>query len=68
MKVSLSWIGEYVPITMAPDRLAAALTLIGLEVEAVTDRYAYLDTVRVGRITEIAPHPKADKLKVCPGE
>ncbi len=65
MKVSLSWLKEYVPIQMDATQLADALTMAGLEVESVTDRYGYLNSVLVGRIEEIQPHPAADKLKVC---
>ena len=67
MKVSLSWLKEYVAIdkNMSPNELAEALTMAGLEVEAVIDRYAYLDNVVVGRITEVGAHPNADKLKLC---
>jgi len=65
MKVSLSWLKDYVPIQMDPADLAEALTMVGLEVESVSERYGYLDTVFVGRIDEITPHPKADKLRLC---
>jgi phenylalanyl-tRNA synthetase beta chain len=47
MKVSLSWLKDYV------------------QIESVSERYRYLDTVFVGRIEEIAPHPNADKLHLC---
>jgi phenylalanyl-tRNA synthetase beta chain len=65
MKVSLSWLKDYVSIQMDPADLAEALTMVGLEVESVSERYSYLDTVFVGRIDEIAPHPNADKLHLC---
>ena len=65
MKVSLSWLKDYVPIQMDPADLAEALTMVGLEVESVSERYGYLDTVFVGRIDEITPHPKTDKLRLC---
>ncbi|MBI5062490.1 MAG: phenylalanine--tRNA ligase subunit beta, partial [Desulfatitalea sp.] len=39
--------------------------MTGLEVEAVEERYAYLDSVVVGRIGTAAPHPNADRLKLC---
>jgi len=65
MIVSLSWLKEYVPIEMAPLDLAEELTMAGLEVEAVKDRYAYLQHVLVGRIADIQPHPNADKLQCC---
>ena len=65
MKVSLSWLKKYVPIQMTVSDLADALTMAGLEVEAVADRYAYLETVVVGQVKEVLPHPNADRLKVC---
>ena len=51
MKVSLSWLKEYVSVDMNPNDLADALTMAGLEVEAVSDRYDYLNRVVIGRIT-----------------
>ncbi|CAB1056419.1 Phenylalanyl-tRNA synthetase beta chain (EC [Olavius sp. associated proteobacterium Delta 1] len=65
MKVSLSWLKDYVDVTMDPAVLADALTMAGLEVDSVSDRYAYLDGVIVGRVDEVAPHPNADKLTLC---
>jgi phenylalanyl-tRNA synthetase beta chain len=65
MKVSLTWLKEYVPIDMAIPDLADALTMAGLEVEAVEDRYAHLETVVVGQVVEVLPHPNADRLKLC---
>ncbi|MFZ1986888.1 MAG: phenylalanine--tRNA ligase subunit beta, partial [Desulfatitalea sp.] len=65
MKISLSWLREYVPFDLSVDRLAHLLTMTGLEVEAIEARFAYLDTVVVGRISAVAPHPNADKLKLC---
>jgi len=65
MKVSLSWLGTYVDLSMDAVQLSHKLTMAGLEVEAVYDRYAFLDTVLVGRVTAVEPHPQADKLKLC---
>jgi phenylalanyl-tRNA synthetase beta chain len=65
MKVSLSWLRDYVTVDRDVADVAEALTMAGLEVEALVDRYAYLDGVVVGRIVEIAPHPDADKLSLC---
>jgi len=65
MKVSLSWLKDYVPIEMDPADLAEALTMVGLEIESVSDRYRYLETVFVGRILAITAHPNADKLRLC---
>jgi len=65
MKVSLSWLSEYVNIELKANVLADALTMAGLEVETVSDRYDYLNRVVVGRVAEIRPHPKNDVLKLC---
>jgi phenylalanyl-tRNA synthetase beta chain len=65
MKVSLSWLKTLVPIDLTPDELAATLTMAGLEVEAVSNRYAYLDTVKVARVDVVKDHPNADRLKLC---
>lgn len=65
MKVSLSWLAEYTPIRMSPSELAEALTLAGLAVDAVVDRFQYLDTIRVARIAAVEPHPGADRLTIC---
>ena len=65
MKVSLSWLKDYIDIQMDAADLADALTMAGLEVEAVSNRYAYLQTVFVGRVTEVSSHPNADKLTIC---
>jgi phenylalanyl-tRNA synthetase beta chain len=65
MKVSLSWLQSYVDIQMDVEALADMLTMAGLEVDAFYDRYDYLSTVMVGRITSVAHHPNADKLKLC---
>src|SRR6056297_1526754 len=65
MKVSLSWIKEYIPVDLGPDEIASRLTMAGLEVDAVENLYAYLDKVVVARVLDVRKHPKADKLTCC---
>ena len=65
MKVSLSWLKEYVEVTMSTDELSDALTMAGLEVDSVEDRYHYLETVLVARVDAVNPHPNADRLTCC---
>ena len=65
MKVSISWLKDYIDIQLDAAALADALTMAGLEVDSVSDRYAYLQSVLVARIAEVNPHPNADKLTVC---
>jgi len=65
MKFSLSWLQDYVTVQMDVDQLTDTLTMIGLEVDSVSNRFAYLDSVYVGRIQSVKPHPNADRLKIC---
>jgi phenylalanyl-tRNA synthetase beta chain len=65
MKVSLSWLKEYTPVRLGAAELADALTQVGLAVDAVVDRYRFLDSVPVGRILSVEAHPAADRLRVC---
>jgi len=65
MKISFNWLNTYIPIDIPAADLADRLTMTGLEVEALYDRFDYLDRIVAGRVTDIQPHPKADKLKIC---
>ena len=67
MKLSLSWIRDYVelPADLELKKLAYDLTMDTVEVEDVenlADRFA---NMVVGVIEEVQPHPNADKLRVC---
>jgi phenylalanyl-tRNA synthetase beta chain len=64
MKVSLSWLQNYMIVKMDVAALADALTMAGLEVETISDRYDYLEDIVVGLITEVRCHPQADRLKI----
>ncbi len=64
MKVSLNWLKEYVDVDVDKDFLANSLTMAGLEVDNVTDRYDYLKGVISAKITDIKKHPGADRLQV----
>lgn len=65
MKVTLSWIKEYIALDLEPDEIAANLTMAGLEVESVDNLYAYLQDIVVARVLEVTKHPDADKLSCC---
>jgi phenylalanyl-tRNA synthetase beta chain len=64
MKVTYSWLREYVPLAPPAD-LARQLTLAGLEVESVTPAAPPFTGVVVGEVLESGPHPDAQKLSVC---
>ena len=66
MKVPLSWLKEYVDITLPLPELAERMTLAGLEVESITQMGGEWerDKIVVGEIVEVRPHPNADRLTV----
>ncbi len=67
MKLSLSWIKDYVSLPDDADlkKLAYDLTMDTVEVEDVEYLGKRFENMMVGVIKEIAPHPNADKLRVC---
>ncbi|MDP2326133.1 MAG: phenylalanine--tRNA ligase subunit beta, partial [Gammaproteobacteria bacterium] len=65
MKISEHWLRE---LTNPPGDTAALvhqLTMQGLEVEGVETAGPVLEHVVVGRVTDVTPHPNADRLRVC---
>jgi len=65
MKFSENWLRQHVKTDATRDQLAATLTAIGLEVEAITPLGEALDGVVVARIVSAEKHPEADRLQVC---
>ncbi|MBM6947950.1 phenylalanine--tRNA ligase subunit beta [Mordavella massiliensis] len=67
MKLSLSWIGDYVEIPEDMDlkKLAYDVTMSTVEVEDVEYLARRFDNMAVGVIEKIEAHPNADKLRVC---
>ncbi len=65
MKFTLSWLKEHLDTDQAAETIAEKLTMLGLEMEGLTDRAAGLGDFVVARVTEARPHPNADKLTIC---
>ena len=65
MKVSESWLREWVNPSLTSDELAAQITMAGLEVDAIEPVAEVFSGVVVGEIVAIEQHPDADKLRVC---
>lgn len=65
MKVSESWLREWVNPNISTEELVEQLTMAGLEVDAVESAAGDFSKVVVGEIVSIEQHPDADKLRVC---
>jgi phenylalanyl-tRNA synthetase beta chain len=64
MKFTLSWLKDHLDTDAGLADVVDALTMIGLEVEGVTDPAAPLKPFRIARVLTAVQHPNADKLRV----
>ena len=69
MRVPISWLKEYVEISLPIDELAEKLTLAGLEVEKIefiglagSELPWERDKIFVAQVQSVERHPNADKL------
>ena len=65
MKFSEQWLREWANPNATTEELGQALTMAGLELDAIEVAAAALDGVVVARIDAIERHPDADKLQIC---
>src|SRR5712672_4714683 len=65
MKFTLSWLKEHLETDEPLDKIVDRLTMIGLEVESVTDKGKVLAPFTIARVISAEPHPNADRLRVC---
>jgi phenylalanyl-tRNA synthetase beta chain len=65
MQISEAWLRSYVNPALSSSELVAQLTMAGLEIDAINPVAAEFSGVVVGEVMEVAPHPDADKLRVC---
>jgi phenylalanyl-tRNA synthetase beta chain len=66
MKLPISWIKNYISLTLTPNELAHQLTMAGIEVTEIDEIGATWDdeNLTVGLIKSIKTHPNADRLKL----
>jgi len=64
MKFSLEWLKQHLDTSASAAEIADTLTVIGLEVEAVTNPAAALAPFVVAKVLTADKHPQADKLQV----
>lgn len=65
MLVSLNWLREFVPYEGEIQALGDKLTMLGLELEGITDPFEHVKDIMVGHVVECEKHPEAEKLSVC---
>lgn len=65
MKLSESWLREWINSTSSTDAIAQKLTLCGVEVESLTPVAEKFTNVVIGQIKGLEKHPEADRLTVC---
>lgn len=65
MKLSESWLREWVNPSIDSAELVEQITMAGLEVDGVESVAGNFSGVVVGEIISIEQHPDADKLRVC---
>jgi phenylalanyl-tRNA synthetase beta chain len=65
VKITFSWMKEFIELSVTPEELAKQLTLAGLEVESATPAAPPFSGVVVGQVLEAGRHPDAEKLSVC---
>lgn len=64
MKFTLSWLKDHLDTEATLDDVVEALTMIGLEVEGVSDPAAALKPFTIAKVLTAEKHPNADKLRV----
>ncbi len=64
MKVSVNWLKEYVDIKLPLAEIADKLTMAGIEVGSIEIIGGDWESIVVGQITAINPHPNADRLRL----
>lgn len=65
MKITLSWLKEHLDTDAPLNEITDKLTMLGLEIESVSERSAGLESFVVGHVVEAVKHPDADKLQIC---
>src|SRR5262245_43638432 len=65
MKFSENWLRTFVNPPLSTQELAHALTMSGVEVEAIEPAAPPFENVVVGEVQQVERHPDAERLTVC---
>ena len=64
MHVPIRWLSEYVEIDLPVREVADRLTMAGLEVTAIRETGERWKNIVVGMVSQVEPHPNADRLRL----
>ena len=64
MRISISWLREFIDISLSNEEISDKLTMLGLEAEEGYNT-SNLEDLIIGEIKDIIKHPNADKLNLC---
>ncbi|SUO96387.1 phenylalanine--tRNA ligase subunit beta [Suttonella ornithocola] len=65
MQLSTAWLAADYGLELSPEALAKRLTMAGLEVDSMAPAAGTFSGVIVGEVTDLMPHPDADKLRIA---
>ena len=65
MKISESWLREWVNPDMDIEALGHQLTMLGHEVNGIEHDGAEISQIVIAELIEVQRHPDADKLSIC---
>ena len=64
MKFTLNWLLEHLDTDKSLNEITDKLSMLGLEVEEVTDKSQKLKDFVIAKVVDEKPHPNADRLKI----
>ena len=64
MRVPVEWLRSIASVAVSTDELAERLTDAGFEVETIHRAGEHWDSIVVGQVVKIDPHPNADRLNL----
>jgi phenylalanyl-tRNA synthetase beta chain len=65
MLVPVKWLREFVEFEVPVSDLAEALTMAGLEVDGIINRFSGFEEVVIAKVLKVEPHPQADRLRLA---
>ena len=64
MRISISWLREFIDFSLSNEEISDKLTMLGLEAEEGYNTSSLEDLI-IGEIKDVIKHPNADKLNLC---